>query len=312
MPTADAIVCRGRTLSLARPRIMGILNVTPDSFSDGGVDAEAGDAVARAVAMARQGADIIDVGGESTRPGAAAVGEDEQIRRTVPVIAALAMQWSQAGAGERCDAGDGGEPFISIDTQSPVVAAAALEAGATIINDINAGRAEGMLELAAGSGAGLVLMHMQGTPTTMQTQPRYDDVVAEVLAFLLERADAAMRAGVKRGQIVIDPGIGFGKTLEHNVALLANLERFVASGYPVLLGTSRKRFLGLLSEGAGQSEASSPRDLLGATCATTALAVAAGVRLLRVHDVAANRQAAIAAWAIAEKKGTSTISLVLG
>ncbi len=263
-----------------RPLIMGILNRTPDSFSDGGLYQEEQSAVAHALRMVEEGADIIDIGGESTRPGSQPVAAEEQIRRVVPMIKRL------------CDALAVPVP-ISIDTTSAEVARAALEAGASILNDISAGRDDPeMLKLAAEKDAPIILMHRQGTSETMQLNPAYTDVVSEVRAFLLERATAAQAAGIKRERIIIDPGIGFGKTKEHNLALMANLKRFVATGYPVLLGASRKRFMGSI---CAQAE---PKELLGATCATTALGVRAGVRIFRVHDVRLNCQAAEVAWAI--------------
>ena len=283
----------GRTLETGPgcpPLVMGILNVTPDSFSDGGEHATEDEAVAHGLAMLEQGADIIDIGGESSRPGSQRVPPGEQISRTVTVIRRLC-----AGPSP---------PIVSIDTTRSAVAAAALDAGAAIVNDISAGREDpGMFELAAARGAPLVLMHMRGTPATMQDDPRYDDVVAEVATFLLDRAAAAAAAGVARGQIVIDPGIGFGKTLEHNLALMANLPRFVKTGYPVLLGASRKRFLRQIchveaSATTPQPNQSELRALVWATCATTAVGVAAGVAIIRVHDVAPNRQAADVAWRI--------------
>jgi dihydropteroate synthase len=297
----------GRELSLDRPLIMGILNVTPDSFSDGGRWIDEAAAVAHGLAMATEGADVIDVGGESTRPGSQPVPPDEQISRVVPVIRALGRELES-----RCQSQ---LPGVSIDTMSATVARAALEAGASILNDVSAGRGEvgrdedgsgvTMFDLARAAGAPIVLMHMQGTPLTMQDIPHYGDVVEEVLAFLLERAQAAQDAGVPASQIVIDPGIGFGKSRDHNLTLLANLHRFVATGYPVLLGASRKRFMGAICPPPqGQPPdpppppPPPPASLLGATCATTALGVAAGVTVFRVHDVAANRQAADVARAI--------------
>ena len=262
-----------------RPLIMGILNVTPDSFSDGGLFADEEHAAAYALKMIENGCDIVDVGGESTRPGSKRISADEQIRRTRGVI-----EWLRRHIPPHV--------AISIDTTLPEVAKQALDAGANILNDVHGGSDPGMLELAAQRSVPLVLMHMQGTPETMQVNPTYKDVVAEVQEYLLHRAAHAERAGIARAQIVIDPGIGFGKTTEHNLALLNALPRFVATGYAVLLGTSRKRFMGSICNEA------EPRELLGATCATTALGVAAGVRIFRVHDVKANRQAADVAWAI--------------
>lgn len=261
---------------------MGILNVTPDSFSDGGEHATEDAAMAHGLAMLDHGADIIDVGGESSRPGSQRVDADEQIRRTAGVVCRLCKE--SPGA------------VISIDTTSPAVAAAALDAGALILNDISAGREDpGMFALAASQGAPIVLMHMQGEPATMQDEPEYEDVVGEVEAFLLDRAAAAEAAGVARGQIVIDPGIGFGKTLEHNLALMADLGRLVATGYPVLLGASRKRFLRTICSDQALME---PGTLVGATCSATSLAVAAGVAICRVHDVQPNRQTADVTWRI--------------
>ncbi len=298
MSLIDAIpLPHGRTLALDRPRVMGILNVTPDSFSDGGSFVAVPAAVDHAKRMLDEGADLIDVGGESTRPGSQPVPADEQIRRVVPVIAAL------PGV------------IVSVDTSSATVARAALDAGASILNDVTAGSDPDMLPLAASSGAPIVLMHMQGVPATMQLSPRYHDVAAQVRDFLLARAHAAEQAGVDRKAIILDVGIGFGKTKEHNLTLLAALPRLADLGYPLLLGASRKRFMGsICSAGANiagphsprvedrsgpkSSTAPLPQELVGATCATTALGVMAGVKLFRVHDVQANRQAADVAWAI--------------
>ncbi|MCI0399812.1 MAG: dihydropteroate synthase [Gammaproteobacteria bacterium] len=262
------------------PLIAGILNLTPDSFSDGGLYVREEDAIRHACTMTDEGADIIDVGGESSRPGAEPVGAKEQIRRVIDVIRRLREILPATVA-------------ISIDTTLSDVANTALEAGASIINDTSAGRDdEKMFELAAVHNVPLVLMHRKGTPKTMQDNPTYGDVVQEVKAFLLQRAESALAAGVRKKQIILDPGIGFGKTRDHNLHLMANLTQFVATGYPVLLGTSRKRFMGSV---CGESES---QLLVGATCSTTALGVAAGVKILRVHDVKPNRQAANVAWAI--------------
>lgn len=260
-----------------RPRVMGILNLTPDSFSDGGRYAGE-EAVAHGLEMARQGADIIDVGGESTRPGSRRVAAEEQCRRVVRVIRALRARLPEAVG-------------ISIDTTLSAVAEAAVEAGAEMLNDVSAGREDaGMFRLAAERGLSMVLMHMRGTPATMQDRPEYRDVVEEVRAFLLRRAEAASAAGVASECLVLDPGMGFGKTREHNMELLRGLGRLVECGYPVLLGASRKRFMGALAGGER------PVDRLGATCAVTALGVRAGVSLFRVHEVRENRQAADLAW----------------
>ena len=266
-----------------RPQIMGILNVTPDSFSDGGQYASLDDLMRHAEKMIDEGADIIDIGGESTRPGSYSVPAGEQIRRVSPAIAALRKI----------------NPAIpiSIDTTSSAVAAAALQAGATMINDISAGRADpAMLALAASTETPVILMHMQGVPLTMQDQPYYQDVIAEVKTLLQQRISAALAAGVKPHKIAIDPGIGFGKRKQDNIDLLANLEQLTGLGYPVLLGCSRKRFMG------GICMVSEPIELVTATAVTTALGVMAGVSLFRVHDVKANRQAADLAWAIKQAK----------
>ncbi len=270
---------------------MGILNVTPDSFSDGGRHDQRDAAVAHGLALFEEGADIIDVGGESTRPGSQRVSIEEQQRRVVEVIRHLRLALNERGQR-------GSKTIISIDTTRGPVAAAAIEAGAGMINDVSAGREDaGMFALAATAGLPIVLMHMQGEPGTMQQNPQYDNVVSEVIAHLLAQADRAILAGVKREQIILDPGIGFGKTREHNLALLRSLGQFVATGFPVLLGASRKRFMGSICVNSDGSTPP-PNELIGATCATTALGVTQGVRLFRVHDVKANRQAADVAWAL--------------
>ncbi|MCE9590929.1 MAG: dihydropteroate synthase [Planctomycetes bacterium] len=285
-------------MPLDRPRVMGILNVTPDSFSDGGSYGDTSAAVARAMEMIAQGTDLIDVGGESTRPGAQPVEGTEQCRRVVGVITRLAEELKKAGS----------PAVISVDTSLVEVAEAALNAGASIINDVFAGRdprngdGEQMLDLAARRGAAIVLMHMKGTPQTMQQNPAYGDVTAEVESFLLSRAAAAERCGVKRSQIVLDPGIGFGKTKEHNLTLLANLSRLASHDLPVLLGCSRKRFMGSICTPPGGAPPE-PTELIGATCAATAIGVMRGVKIVRVHDIAANRQAADVAWAIGAASG---------
>lgn len=267
-----------------KPLMMGILNVTPDSFSDGGRYSEVETAVRQARRMLAEGADIIDIGGESTRPGAESVDADEQIQRVVPAIAAIRQQLST-------------DIPISIDTTLSEVARAALKAGADIINDISAGRDdEAILALAAETDAPIILMHSQGAPKTMQDSPQYGDVVQDVLAALRQRIDAALKAGIKKERLAIDPGIGFGKRKQDNIDLLAHLDVFVATGYPVLLGTSRKRFMGAICA------VSEPSELVTATAVTTALGVMAGVRLFRVHDVKENRQAADVAWAIKQSR----------
>jgi dihydropteroate synthase len=271
-------------LDFFRPLIMGILNLTPDSFSDGG-RYDSTSAVSRGLQMVSEGADIIDIGGESTRPGAARVDAAEQGRRVLETIEALRQRLPP------------GFP-ISIDTTLSEVARPAIERGASMINDISAGRDDpAILELVASTGVSLVLMHMQGTPETMQQAPAYVDVVSQVRAFLQERAEAALRAGVRREALLLDPGIGFGKRKVDNLELLAGLGRLNELGYPLLLGVSRKRFMGAIS-----SE-SDPTRLTPATCACTALGVMAGVKVFRVHDVWQNRQAADVAWAIAQARG---------
>jgi dihydropteroate synthase len=246
---------------MARSLVMGILNVTPDSFSDGGRWFDRDAAVARGLAMVAEGADVVDVGGESTRPGAEPVGEAEERRRVVPVVEALAPHVR-----------------VSVDTTKPAVAEAALGAGATLVNDVSASLAD----VAAAHGAGWVAMHMQGEPRTMQQDPHYDDVVAEVTAFLEERAAEGRAAGV--GEVWIDPGIGFGKASAHNLSLLRHLPTLVATGLPVVVGTSRKSFLGSLVGGADAD------DRLEGSVATAVWAAEKGVAMVRVHDVAATVQ----------------------
>lgn len=263
---------RGRPLQLGpEPVIMGILNVTPDSFSDGGNFYDHQKAVARGLNMADEGAGIIDIGGESTRPGAPSVSPEEQIRRVVPVIKVLA---------DRLDIP------ISIDTTSSKVAGAALAAGASIINDISALTFDPeMATLAAQKQCPVILMHIQGNPQTMQQQPRYQDVVAEVLAYLQERIAYAISKGIVQHQIVVDPGIGFGKTVEHNLLLLKHIEKLHTLGVPLLVGTSRKSFIGKLL-GVEADE-----RIFG-TAATVAWCVAGGVQMMRVHDVGPMAQVA--------------------
>ncbi len=255
---------RGRLDFSSGCLVMGILNVTPDSFSDGGQFLDADRAIAHGLEMAAQGAALIDVGGESTRPGSQPVPPAEQIRRVVPIIGALA---------ERIDVP------ISIDTHHVEVARAALMAGASILNDITALSDRQMAELAAQQQVPVVLMHMQGTPTTMQVEPHYDNVVTEVRDFLLERGERARSFGIPKERIFIDPGIGFGKTVRHNLLLLRNLDKLVATGYRVLVGPSRKAFIGKLT---GKEK---PADRLFGTAATVALCAAAGASVVRVHDV---------------------------
>lgn len=245
--------------------VMGILNATPDSFSDGGQFFETDKAVEHGLKMAADGAAIIDVGGESTRPSSESVSAGEQIKRVIPVIESLAKKVNVP---------------ISIDTYNSEVAKAALDAGASMINDITALSNRRIGELAAERGVPVILMHMQGSPRTMQNNPAYDDVVKEVLEFLLERAKLAEGLGIKADRIFIDPGIGFGKTLEHNLLLLRDIEKLVNIGYHVCVGTSRKSFIGKIT---GKEK---PSDRIFGTAATAAFCVAAGVSIVRVHDVA--------------------------
>jgi len=247
------------------PILMGILNVTPDSFSDGGQFFDTEKAIAHGLKMAADGAAIIDVGAESTRPGAEIVPADEQIKRAIPVIKSLSKKINVP---------------ISIDTYNYNVAEAALEAGAAMINDITALSDERMAELTAEKQTPVILMHIQGTPKTMQAEPKYNDVVGEVLEFLLKRAEKAQKFGIKKERIFIDPGIGFGKTVEHNLLLLKNIDKFVETGYRVLVGPSRKAFIGKIT---GKEN---PKDRIFGTAATVALCASAGVSILRVHNVA--------------------------
>jgi dihydropteroate synthase len=245
--------------------LMGILNITPDSFSDGGQFFDTEKAIAHGLKMAADGAAIIDVGAESTRPGCEPVSADEQIKRAIPVIKSLSKKINVP---------------ISIDTYNYNIAKASLEAGAAMINDITALSDCAMAELAAERQVPIVLMHIQGTPKTMQAEPKYNDVVSEVLSFLLERAKRAEQFGIPKEQIFIDPGIGFGKTLEHNLLLLKNIDKFVETGYRVLVGPSRKAFIGKIT---GKEN---PADRIFGTAAAVALCASAGVSIVRVHDVA--------------------------
>lgn len=271
---AITLDCNGRDLVLDRPRIAGVLNVTPDSFSDGGSWTDPGHAVEHALRLIEEGADLIDVGGESTRPGAEPVPAEEEIARVVPVIAALRQRTSVP---------------ISIDTSKPQVMRAAVEAGAGLINDVAALRGEGALEAAAALGVPVCLMHMRGEPRTMQVAPEYDDVVGEVHRFLAERLFACQMAGIDKKRILVDPGFGFGKTLEHNLALLRELERF-AELAPVYVGLSRKTMIGALT---GHDE---PAARAAGSAAAAMIAVQRGALLVRVHDVAVTRDA-LAVWA---------------
>jgi dihydropteroate synthase len=258
------------------PRLMGIVNVTPDSFSDGGLYLDPQAAIAHGEELVREGADILDVGGESTRPGAEPVPVGEELRRVVPVVEGL------VGAGTT----------ISVDTSKAAVAAAALDAGAEIVNDVTALRGDPeMADLCAERGATVILMHMLGEPRTMQVDPRYDDVVEEVGAFLAGRVEAAVAAGVAEERVWLDPGIGFGKTAGHNLELLRRLGELRRLGRPLVVGTSRKSFI-------GQADGSPAGERVGGTIATSLLAAEAGADVLRVHDVGPLRQALAVAAAV--------------
>jgi dihydropteroate synthase len=264
----------------ARPLLMGIVNVTPDSFFDGGRFFDHQAAVAHAVQLVEEGADLLDIGGESTRPGSAPIDEGEEARRLIPVVTAVAKAVPVP---------------ISVDTSKAGVAKAALDAGAVIVNDVTALRGDpAMVDLVAETGAGLVLMHMQGTPRTMQQAPHYHDVVEEVGVFLAEQARWAMECGVTKSQILLDPGIGFGKVLVHNLDLLAQLRILTNLGFPLLVGLSRKGFIGQLLDRPVQ-------DRAWGTAAAVALAVEQGANILRVHDVAAMRDVVKVAVAISRR-----------
>ena len=279
-------------------RVMGIVNVTPDSFSDGGLFLDVGAAVAHGLELVAQGAHILDVGGESTRPGAEPVGVEEELRRVVPVIEELVgsigalsgASGTAKGGGE--DQGIGSSmkacAQISIDTSKAPVARAALHAGASLVNDVSALRADPeMAGVVADSGAQCCLMHMLGEPRTMQRDPRYGDVVDDVKAFLEERLAFAVREGVDERRVMLDPGIGFGKTVEHNLELLRRLPELVALGRPVVIGTSRKSFLGLIAaEGCGDGEVPGATERLAGTLASNVMALERGASVFRVHDVA--------------------------
>lgn len=260
--------CGRFRLSLERPLIMGVVNLTPDSFSDGGEFATTPAAIAHARQLIDEGADIIDIGGESTRPGAGSVPLEEERRRVLPVLEHLAA----------------GVVPVSVDTQKPELMRAAIAAGASMINDINALQAPDAIEAVVASNAAVCLMHKQGTPASMQVDPHYDDVVTEVLAFLKSRVQAARAAGIVPDRIVIDPGFGFGKTLGHNLALLRNLDRFGEPGATVLAGISRKAMLGRIT-GRGVDER------VFASIAAAVIAVEKGAKIVRVHDVAATKDA---------------------
>lgn len=270
---AAGLRCGAFTLDLSRPRVMGIVNVTADSFSDGGRFLDPGRAIAHGLSLAADGADLVDVGGESTRPGAAPVPEEEEAARVIPVVRALARE----GVA------------VSVDTMKPGVMRQAVDAGCAMVNDVAGFRAPGAVEAVAAAGVGLCVMHMLGTPETMQADPRYDDVVDEVRGYLAGRARALEAAGVARERIVLDPGFGFGKAFEHNVALVRGLPAIAALGYPVLAGLSRKRLIGEITGRAVEERA------VGSVAAAL-VAVRNGAALLRVHDVKATVDA-LRVWA---------------
>jgi len=265
MSTTNEFLCGRFKLDLSVPRVMGIVNVTPDSFSDGGKYASTESAVAHALQLIAEGADILDIGGESTRPGAAPVSLQDELRRVIPVIEALSAVTTVP---------------LSIDTYKPEVMRAAIRAGADIVNDIRALQEGNAMEMVANSNVGVCLMHMQGTPQTMQVNPTYTDVVAEVKQFLVDRADAALAHGIAKERILLDPGFGFGKSTAHNIALVQHLDSLAALGFPLLVGLSRKSVLGKI---AGGDEA----QRLHAGLAASVICAMKGAKIVRVHDVKA-------------------------
>ncbi|WP_329743490.1 dihydropteroate synthase [Dyella sp. A6] len=271
---ATVLDCNGRPLKLDRPRVVGILNVTPDSFSDGGTHADVASAVAHGLAMVGQGADMLDVGGESTRPGAADVTVEDELSRVIPVIEQLVAQTQVP---------------IAVDTSKPEVMRAAVAAGAGMINDVYALRRDGAVEAAAELGVPVCLMHMQGEPRGMQSDPHYDDVVGEVHRFLTDRLFACELAGIDRRKVMVDPGFGFGKTVEHNLALLRALEHFADLGSGIYVGMSRKSMIGALT---GRT---APLDRVAGSVAAALIAVQRGALMVRVHDVAATMDV-LAVW----------------
>ncbi len=266
--------CGGKSLVLDVPRIAGIVNVTPDSFSDGGKFLDPAAAIAHGLKLVDEGADLLDVGGQSTRPGAQEISAEDEIARVVPVVAALAKQVSVP---------------IAIDTSKPEVMRAAIAAGAGFINDVFALRRDGALDAAAELKVPVCLMHMQGDPSTMQDDPHYDDVVSDVRRFLAERIFACEMSGIDKKRIVVDPGFGFGKTLEHNLTLLRGLDQLAALGVPLLVGLSRKGMIGALTGRTNHS------DRAAGSAAAALIAVQRGAMIVRVHDVAATRDA-LAVW----------------
>lgn len=274
---------RDRVIALDRPIVMGVVNVTPDSFSDGGRLSTEDAAVAHAFELVAAGADIVDVGGESTRPGADPVSVEDERARVLPIVRRLAK--------------DG--IIVSIDTMKPQVAAAGLDAGASIVNDVTGLGSDEMRAVVEDAGAGAVVMHMQGSPRTMQRDPRYGDVITEIRDFLADRLSQAIADGIRPECLAVDPGIGFGKTVEHNLTIINRINQFGVLGHPVVLGASRKRFLGALTG----REVASDRDF--ASAVTAAIGIVRGADVLRVHDVPSTLEAARIAWAIVRESGAS-------
>ncbi len=277
---------RGGTIDLTHPIVMGVVNVTPDSFSDAGHNLDPIVAIKAGTAMVESGAAIIDVGGESTRPGSSGIPVAEELKRVLPVVEALAESGIK----------------VSIDTSKPVVAQAALEAGAVVVNDVTGLADDEMMEICAEQGAGVVIMHMLGDPRTMQDNPHYVDVVADVAAFLEMRAGRAIASGIDASQIVLDPGIGFGKTVDHNLTLLRSIDRLGAGGFPILIGASRKRFLSTILKPIRGTTTPAQRD--NASLAAVAVAVAGGASVLRVHKVSAAVEVAHVVDAIVRPRGS--------
>lgn len=276
MQQQSPLRCTGRTLDLSTPQVMGILNVTPDSFSDGGRFVLRDAALQQARAMAEQGASIIDIGGESTRPGALPVSEQEELDRVIPVIEALHSEL---------------DLVLSVDTSTPRVMAEAAAAGAGLINDVRALTRPGALEAAKNSGLAVCLMHMQGEPASMQNAPRYTDLVQDVVAFLHQRVEACVAAGISRSQLLVDPGFGFGKTLHHNLLLLQKLDSLQVLAMPVLVGMSRKSMVGMVLDKPVEQR-------LFGSLALAVMAVQKGARIIRVHDVGPTVDALKMAWAV--------------
>lgn len=271
-------LCGRYSLPLNRPQVMGIINVTPDSFSDGGLFSDTARAVEQGLRLMEEGAAMLDIGGESTRPGATPVGEAEELKRVLPVIEQLA----------------GGPVPLSIDTRHPLVMKEALAAGASLVNDVNGLKAPGAMEICAEAGAAVCIMHMQGDPLTMQANPTYTHVVGEVVSFLEEQARLAESAGIARHSIMVDPGFGFGKTVAHNLELLRHLDQLASLGYPVLAGLSRKSVLGAIAGGK-------PSDRIVPSVVAGIAAVERGAWMLRVHDVKATLEA-LSVWTAIEEE----------